>query len=39
MDVRNLLKQLSELDKPSITNRIENEVASELSLSSAAQVA
>ena len=39
IDVRNLLKPLSELDNPSITNRIENEVVAELSLSSAAQVA
>ena len=39
IDVRNLLKPLSELDDPSITNRIENEVVSELSLSSAAQAA
>ena len=39
MDVRNLLKPLSELDDPSITNRIENEVVSELSLSSAALLA
>jgi len=39
IDVRNLLKPLSELDNPWITNRIENEVVSELSLSSAAQAA
>jgi flavin-dependent dehydrogenase len=37
MDVRNLLKPLNVLDDPSIVGRIENEVASELSLSSAAQ--
>ena len=36
IDVRNLLKPLGELDNPSITSRIENEVVSELSLSSAA---
>jgi hypothetical protein len=39
IDVRNLLKPLSDLDNPSLTNRIKDEVASELSLSSAAQVA
>jgi hypothetical protein len=39
IDVRNLLKPLNVLDDPSIVGRIENEVASELSLSSAAQVA
>jgi hypothetical protein len=39
MDVRNLLKPLNVLDDPSIVSRIENEVALELSLSSAAQVA
>jgi hypothetical protein len=39
MDVRNLLKPLNVLDDPSIVGRIENEVASELSLSSAAQFA
>jgi len=39
MDVRNLLKPLNVLDDPSIVGRIENEVASELSLSCAAQVA
>jgi 2-polyprenyl-6-methoxyphenol hydroxylase-like FAD-dependent oxidoreductase len=39
MDVRNLLKPLNVLDDPSIVGRIENEVASELSLSGAAQVA
>jgi 2-polyprenyl-6-methoxyphenol hydroxylase-like FAD-dependent oxidoreductase len=39
MDVRNLLKPLNVLDDPSIVSRIEDEVASELSLSSAAQVA
>ena len=39
MDVRNLLKPLNVLDDPSIVGRIENEVASELSLSSAPQVA
>ena len=39
MDVRNLLKPLNVLDDPSIVGRIENEVASELSLSSAAQLA
>ena len=39
MDVRNLLKPLTVLDDPSIAGRIENEVASELSLSSAPQVA
>ena len=39
IDVRNLLKPLSELDDPSITNRIENEVVSEVSLSSAALLA
>jgi hypothetical protein len=38
MDVRNLLKPLNVLDDPSIVVRIEDEVASELSLSSAAQV-
>jgi hypothetical protein len=38
MEVRNLLKPLNVLDDPSIVGRIENEVASELSLSSAAQV-
>ena len=36
IDVRNLLKPLGELDNPSISSRIENEVVSELSLSSAA---
>ena len=36
MDVRNLLKPLSALDDPSIAGRIENEVASEPALSSAA---
>jgi 2-polyprenyl-6-methoxyphenol hydroxylase-like FAD-dependent oxidoreductase len=35
-DVRNLLKPLSALDDPSIVSRVENELASELSLSSAA---
>jgi hypothetical protein len=39
MDVRNLLKPLNVLDDPSIVTRIENEVASELSVSSAAQAA
>ena len=39
VDVRNLLKPLNVLDDPLIVSRIENEVASELSLSSAAQVA
>jgi len=39
MDVRNLLKPLNVLDDPSIVGRIENEVASELPLSSAPQVA
>jgi hypothetical protein len=39
MDVRNLLKPLNVLDDPSIVGRIENEVASELSLSGAAHVA
>jgi 2-polyprenyl-6-methoxyphenol hydroxylase-like FAD-dependent oxidoreductase len=39
MDVRNLLKPLNVLDDPSIVSRIENEVASELSPSSAAHVA
>ena len=38
MDVRNLLEPLNVLDDPSISDRIENEAASELSLSSAAQV-
>ena len=35
VDVRNLLKPLSVLDDPSIVSRVENELASELSLSSA----
>jgi 2-polyprenyl-6-methoxyphenol hydroxylase-like FAD-dependent oxidoreductase len=39
MDVRNLLKPLDVLDDPSIVGRIENEVALELSLSSAPQAA
>jgi len=39
MDVRNLLKPFNVLDDPSIVGRIENEVASGLSLSSAAQLA
>jgi hypothetical protein len=39
IDVRNLLKPLSELDDPSITDRIENEFVAEPSISSAAQVA
>jgi hypothetical protein len=39
MDVRNLLKPLNVLDDPSIVSRIENEAASELSVSSAAQAA
>ena len=39
MDVRNLLQPLSVLDDPSIVDRIENELASERSVSSAAQVA
>ena len=39
MDVRNLLKPLNALDDPSIVRRVENELASEPSVSSAAQVA
>ena len=35
-DVRNLLKPLKALDDPSIVSKVENELASELSLSSAA---
>jgi 2-polyprenyl-6-methoxyphenol hydroxylase-like FAD-dependent oxidoreductase len=38
MDVRHLLKPLNALDDPSIVSRVENELASELSLSSAAPV-
>jgi hypothetical protein len=38
-DVRNLLKPLNALDDPSIVRRVENELASEPSVSSAAQVA
>jgi 2-polyprenyl-6-methoxyphenol hydroxylase-like FAD-dependent oxidoreductase len=39
LDVRNLLKPLNVLGDPSIVSRVENEVASELSRSSAAQIA
>jgi 2-polyprenyl-6-methoxyphenol hydroxylase-like FAD-dependent oxidoreductase len=39
LDVRNLLKPLKVLDDPSIVSRVENELASELSLSSAAPAA
>jgi 2-polyprenyl-6-methoxyphenol hydroxylase-like FAD-dependent oxidoreductase len=39
LDVRNLLKPLNVLDDPSIVSRVENELASDLSHSSAAQVA
>jgi 2-polyprenyl-6-methoxyphenol hydroxylase-like FAD-dependent oxidoreductase len=39
MDVRHLLKPLDVLDDPSIVRRIENEITSELSPASAAQVA
>jgi hypothetical protein len=35
-DVRNLLKPLKALDDPSIVSKVENELASELSLSAAA---
>ena len=38
-DVRNLLKPLSALDEPSIVSRVEDELASELSPSSAAAAA
>jgi hypothetical protein len=39
MNVRNLLKPLNALDDPSIVSRVESELATELSLTSAAQVA
>jgi 2-polyprenyl-6-methoxyphenol hydroxylase-like FAD-dependent oxidoreductase len=39
MDVRNLLKPLNVLDDPSIVRRVEDEIASERSLSTAAQAA
>ena len=39
VNVRNLLKPLSALEDPSIVSRVENELASELSLASAASAA
>ena len=38
LDVRSLLKPLKALDDPSIVSKVENELAAELSLSSAATV-
>ena len=39
MDVRNVLKPLNALNDPSIVSRVESELAAELSLTNAAQVA